>query len=101
RRLERIEKALEDPAAFLRGRKAFQASLLPDGDELDDLDEDERWELEEQAIEEWLPDTVYELEAERDALQPLLVLAQDVEGKRTERKLSELLDVVHSQGLKE
>ena len=35
------------------------------------------------------------------ALQPLLALAQEVESKRIERKLTELLEVVHSQGLKE
>jgi superfamily II DNA or RNA helicase len=101
RRLERIEIALEDPAAYLRNRKAFQASIVPEGPELDDLDEAERWELEEQALEEWLPDTVLELEAERDALRPLLALAQEVEAKRVERKLTELLDVVHNLGLAE
>lgn len=101
RRVDRIEKALEDPAAWLRARRAFQAAALPQGDELEDLDEDARWQLEEEALDEWLPDTVFELEAERDALQPLLALAQEVEAKRTERKLTELLEVVHSQGLKE
>lgn len=99
RRLARIEKALEDPAGYLRNRKAFQASLA--ADELDDLDEAERWTLEEQALEEWLPDTIAELEAERHAVRPLLALAEEVEAKRTERKLNELLDVVHTQGLKE
>ena len=53
-----------------------------------------RWKLEEEALEEWLPDTVAELEAEREALGPLLALAQEVEAQRTERKLTELLDVV-------
>ena len=58
-------------------------------------------QLEEQALEEWLPDTVAELEAERDAVRPLLAMAQEVEAKRTERKLTELLDVVRNLGLKE
>jgi superfamily II DNA or RNA helicase len=101
RRLERIEKALADPAAYLRSRKVFQASVLPEGDELEDLDEEARWNLEEEALDEWLPDTVQELEAEREALRPLLTLAEEVEAKRTERKLTGLLEVVHSQGLKE
>lgn len=101
RRLDRIEKALEDPAAYLRGRKAFQMSLFPDSDVLEDMDEEERWELEEEALEEWLPETVVELEAERDALRPLLALAQEVESKRVERKLTELLDVVQNLGLRE
>ena len=49
----------------------------------------------------WLPGTVAELEAEREAVQPLLALAQEVEDSRSERKLTELLDVVASLGLKE
>ncbi len=101
RRLERIERALEDPAAYLRNRKAFQAAIVAEGEDLDDLDEADRWALEEQALEEWLPDTVFELEAERDALRPLLALAQEVEARRVERKLTELLDVVKNLGLKE
>ncbi len=101
RRLDRIEKALEDPAAYLRGRKAFQATLVTDADDLDDLDEETRWKAEEEALEEWLPDTVAELEAERAAVRPLLALAQEVEDSRSERKLTELLDVVASLGLKE
>jgi superfamily II DNA or RNA helicase len=101
RRLDRLDKALEDPAAYLRNRKAFQATLFTDVEDLDDLDEETRWKAEEQALEEWLPDTVAELEAERDAVRPLLALAQEVEDGRSERKLTELLDVVASLGLKE
>jgi len=101
RRLNRLEKALEDPAAYLRTRKAFQASLVGEGEDLDDLDEAERWDLEEQALDDWLPETVAELEAERDAVHPLLTLAQEVEAKRTERKLTELIEVVRNLGLKE
>jgi Helicase conserved C-terminal domain/Domain of unknown function (DUF3883) len=101
RRLDRIDKALEDPAAYLRSRKAFQATLVTDLDDLDDLDEETRWRAEEEALEEWLPDTVAELEAERAAVRPLLALAQEVEDSRCERKLTELLDVVASLGLKE
>jgi superfamily II DNA or RNA helicase len=101
RRLDRLERALADPAAYLRGRKAFQAAILTDAEEIDDLDEEERWALEDQALEEWLPDTIAELEAEHDAVQPLLTLAQEVEARRTERKLTELLDVVRNLGLRE
>ena len=99
RRLERIENALADPEAFLRKRKAFQAAVLPDADDLEDLDEAELWRLEDRVLEEWLPDTVAELELERQALGPLLAQAQDVENGKTERKLNELLDVVQREGL--
>jgi superfamily II DNA or RNA helicase len=101
RRLDRIEKALEDPTGYLRGRKGFQAAAFPDVDELEDMDEAQRWRIEEEALEAWLPDTIAELEAERAALRPLLALAQELESKRVERKLIELLDVVHTLGLRE
>ena len=65
---------------------------------LEDLDEDELWKLEEQALEEWLPDTVAELEAEREALGPLLARPRSSRPQRTERKLTELLDVVANAG---
>ncbi|MDQ6840541.1 MAG: SNF2-related protein, partial [Actinomycetota bacterium] len=100
RRVARIEVALEDPEAYLRSRKAFQASVVAD-DDSEDLDEADRWALEEEALDDWLPETITELEAEREALGPLLVKAQDLEVKRSERKLTELLDVVREQGLRE
>lgn len=100
RRVARIDKALEDPAAFLRNRRDFQDSL-GDADDLDDMDEAERWRLEEAALEDWLPGTIEELEAEKRALLPLLAMAEEVEGRRDERKLTQLLDVVHSLGLED
>jgi superfamily II DNA or RNA helicase len=101
RRLARVEDALADPEGYLRKRRAFRAALIPDQDGLEDLDESELWRLEEQVLEEWLPDTIAELEMEREALGPLLTQAQDVEAGKTERKLNELLDVVRRQGLAE
>ena len=41
RRLERLDKAVEDPEGYLRQRRDFQASLVDDGDDLDDLSADE------------------------------------------------------------
>jgi len=100
RRLERIDRALEDPERYIREKGTFQGEVLGE-DELEDLDEAELWKREEKALSEWLPVTVTELEAEREALEPLLPLAQQVEESKTERKLVELLDVVKTQGLRE
>lgn len=100
RRMERIEKALVDPQAYLLAKKAFQADVLGD-DELDDLDESELWQRQEEALEEWLPQTVEELEAEKHALAPLLDLAIQAEESRSDWKLRELLDVVKTEGLRE
>jgi superfamily II DNA or RNA helicase len=100
RRVERIERALADPEAYLRGRKEFQRAAVG-AEDVEELEEETLWALEEEALAEWLPGTVTELELEREALAPLLALAQEVEAKKTERKLNELLDVVRTQGLKE
>jgi superfamily II DNA or RNA helicase len=101
RRIDRLEQALADPKEYLRKRKDFQASLVDDDEMLDDLDEEARWALEEEALDALLPETETELAAELEALGPLLSLAQEVEALRQEHKLTELLEVVHSQGLKE
>jgi superfamily II DNA or RNA helicase len=99
RRLQRLEDALADPEAYLKRKRSFRQAMVPDADDVEDLDEESLWKLEEQILEQWLPDTVAELEAERAALGPLLARAQEVEAKRSERKLTELLDVVRRQGL--
>src|SRR6516164_7606634 len=51
RRLDRSEKALADPVGYLRSRKAFQESVLADAEDLEDLDENARWQAEEAALE--------------------------------------------------
>ncbi|MCY4088352.1 MAG: helicase-related protein [Actinomycetia bacterium] len=100
RRVERIERALEDPEGYLRSKKAFQAEVLGE-DDLDDLGEQELWQRQEEALEEWLPRTVEELRVERELLDPLLALASEAEERRSDWKLRELLDVVQSEGLRE
>jgi len=101
RRVQRLDDAIADPETYLRSRKAFRESFLDDPDALEDLTEEQLWDLEEQALDALLPETVAELEAEREALGPLLTQAQDLEARRTERKLSELMDVVRNLGLRE
>ena len=102
RRLDRIEKALADPAAYLRGRKAFQDSVFADAEELEDLDENARWKAGGGGPGGMA--TGYRRRAgslSKTRWRPLLALAQEVEDSRTERKLTELLDVVASLGLRE
>ena len=101
RRVRRLDEAIADPETYLRSRKTFRESLLDDPDALEDLDEEQLWKLEEEALDALLPETVAELEAEREALGPVLAQAQDLEAQRTERKLQELLDVVRNLGLRE
>ena len=100
RRVHRLEQALEDPAAYLRGRRDFLADAYGQHpDELGDLDEDVLWEMEEEALNEWLPSTITELEEELVALRPLLVQAEEAEAAGTEVKLNELLALVQKEDL--
>ncbi|MGH3377952.1 MAG: helicase-related protein [Actinoallomurus sp.] len=102
RRIERLEKALEDPAEYLRRRRDFREAAFADTDDaLSDLDEAEVWSREERALEEWLPETEAEFQMELDALGPLLAQAQEVEDEGSERKLTELLDLVVREGLRD
>ncbi|MFV2177638.1 helicase-related protein [Actinomadura sp. LOL_016] len=100
RRVDRLEKALDDPAGYLRGRRELREYALGDQD-VAELSEREVWEREETALERWLPDTEAELRLELEALGPLLAQAQEVEQQGSERKLSELLDVVAREGLRD
>ena len=101
RRVARLERALEDPEAYLRSSRSFAELIYPDGPEaLADLAEEERWELEERALEEWLPGTVEELRAELVVVRPLLTQAEDTEAAGTEVKWNELLGVLDERGLR-
>lgn len=100
RRVARLERALEDPEAYLRGSRHFAESIYPDAPEaLADLAEEERWEMEERALEEWLPGTVEELRAELEVVGPLLTQAEDAEMAGTEVKWLELLGVLDERDL--
>ena len=101
RRVNRLAQALEDPATYLRSRQEFISDVYGEQhpDELGDLNEDERWEMEERALDEWLPGTITELEEELTALRPLLIQAEEAEAAGTEVKLNELLEVVRQEGL--
>ncbi|NIJ10489.1 ERCC4-related helicase [Saccharomonospora amisosensis] len=99
RRIERIDRALADPAAYLRNRKDFRQQLVSDPETLADLDDEALWQLEQAALDEALPATVEELRQEREALLPLLDQAEAAETAGQEKKLNELLDVVRDEGL--
>ena len=101
RRIARLERALEDPAAYLRNRRDFASLINPDDpDAVADLAEEDRWGLEERALDEWLPSTVAELQAELDVVRPLLSQAEETEIAGTEVKLNELLGVLDDEGLR-
>ena len=101
RRIARLERALDDPEAYLRSRRDFASLIYPeDPDSLADLAEEDRWGLEEQALDEWLPSTVAELQAELDVVRPLLTQAEETEAANTEVKLIELLGVLDDEGLR-
>ena len=100
RRIDRLERALREPEKHLRDRADFQKRLAEIYDDLDELSEEERWTVEDAAIDLWLPETIEELRAEQQAVLPLRDLAEEVEADhRNERKLTELLDVLRNRRL--
>ena len=101
RRIARLERALEDPEAYVRSLKDFVSEVYGDDpDAMADLAEEECWLLEERALEEWLPGTVDELRAELTVLHPLLTQAEQAEAAGSEIKLNELMSVLTKQGLR-
>ncbi|MFH9962521.1 helicase-related protein [Streptomyces mirabilis] len=107
RRLERLDKALDDPEAYLRARmerakaKGKPVIDFPDSDEAEDLTEADIWKMEEDSLAASLPGTVAELEAERHFLQPLVEMAVSLDESRSDKKLTELLDVVQELKLRD
>ena len=101
RRVARLERALEDPEAYLRSSRQFAELISPDGPEaMAELAEEERWAVEERVLDEWLPSTVDELRAELEVVRPLLTQAEDTEAAGTEVKWNQLLDVLDERGLR-
>lgn len=106
RRLERIDRALEDPEAYLRARMEKAKTKgkpveIPDSDEVEDLTEEDVWKMEEDALAASLPGTVYELEAERVLVRPLVEMAVALDESRADKKLTELLDVLQDLKLRD
>ena len=102
RRIARLERALDDPETYVRNLRDFILQVYGgDSEALADLAEQERWDLEERALEEWLPSTVEELRDELEVLRPLLAQAEQTEAAGTEIKLNELLSVLDKLGLRQ
>ena len=102
RRTARLERALDDPETYVRNLRDFVLQVYGgDAEALADLAEEERWALEERALEEWLPGTVEELRDELEVLRPLLAQAEQTEAAGTEIKLNELLSVLDKRGLRQ
>jgi superfamily II DNA or RNA helicase len=70
---------------------------LPDSDE--DLTEDERWQLEQNALRFTVARNIDELNHEITQLEELVALAVQAEAQQPERKLRELQGVMHELGV--
>ena len=82
----------------LRDPKLLEAAQhdgpdLPESD--DDLSEDERWQLEQNALRFTVARNIEELENEISNLEELIELANNAEDQQPERKLRELQGVMH------
>jgi len=73
-----------------------------DEDEIEDLEEKERWEKEEELLEKLTSaETLDELKDEIEKLEELVTLAKEVEKKEIETKLNELRKVMEAEKLRE
>ncbi len=96
RLVELRNEVLRDPELLEKA----QAEPLDDFDN-DDLTEDERWEIEQQALRYTVARNIHELEREIAQLEKLVELATAAEAAGPERKLRELQGVLHSLDLKQ
>ena len=97
RSLERRRDRLEE---LLEKGKIIQEARYMSEDDMEDLPEEERWELEEELVERLTSaDTIPELKAEISRLEHLITLAKKAEKSESETKLSELKKVIESEGL--
>ena len=82
RRIERIERALEDPEAYLRSRRRRSRPMSSPRTTISKTStRTSCWQLEEEALEEWLPRRSTSCEANARRSSPLLALAQEVEAE--------------------
>jgi SNF2 family DNA or RNA helicase len=90
RLIELRDDVLRDPHLLEAARR--DRLDIPDGDE--DLTEDERWQLEQNALRFTVARNIDELNHEIQQLEELIVLAEQAEGEQPERKLRELEGVM-------
>lgn len=91
RLVELRDDVLRDPHLLEAARR--DRLDIPDGDE--DLTEDERWQLEQNALRFTVARNMDELNHEIQQLEELIVLAAQAEEAQPERKLRELQGVMH------
>lgn len=93
RRRDRLQELLD------KGNLIQEARYMSE-DDMEDLPEDERWELEEELVEKLTSsETLHELRGEIERLDRLISLAKKAEKSESETKLSELRKVIESEGL--
>jgi superfamily II DNA or RNA helicase len=95
----RLTKLRDD---VMRDPKLLEAARrdrleMPESDE--DLTEDERWKLEQNALRFTVARNIEELNNEIKQLEELIVLAIEAENNQPERKLRELQGVIHELGV--
>lgn len=100
----RHERLIELRDDVLRDPKLLEAARrdridVPDSD--DDLTEDERWQLEQNALRFTVARNINELNHEISQLEELITLAVAAEQAQPERKLRELQGVMHELGMRD
>jgi SNF2 family DNA or RNA helicase len=97
RLVELRDDVLRDPNLLEAARR--DRIDVPDSD--DDLTEDERWQLEQNALRFTVARNIDELNHEISQLEELVRLAEQAEQEQPERKLRELQGVMHELGVRD
>lgn len=102
--LRAIRKSLERRKQKLEELKSlglrFAEEGIPDFEGIEDLEESERWKIEQEAIERFTTaKSIEELQQEIDQLTELIRLARLAEKEGTEKKLEELRQVIKNEKL--
>ncbi len=93
KRRDRLQELLEK-GTIIRESRSYSE------EEMEELPEEERWQLEEELVEKLTSsETLQELREEIEKLDRLIALARKAEKSGNETKLSELRKVVESEGL--
>lgn len=96
RRRERLQELLELPEEIQRQREEYRGLEDIDEDDLEDMEEEERWEIEKKLEQLTIAENISEVRSELDLVEQLIERAERVYHRETESKFDELRDEILS-----
>ena len=96
RRRAKLEEYLKYPEQIAEDRARYEEALAITEEEMDELSEEERWEIEDRRERVTIAGNIEEVETEIDQLDELVAQAERVKGQKTESKLRKLREEILS-----